>query len=323
MDYFRDFNIFKHKIELFIASRNSNNLDLINYYKRYCKILSAVIKDTKKLNYADKIKKSLNKNKTIWDTINLETNKTGNTKKINTFNLDGNSISDCQEIANAFSKYFLTIAKSINTKQNELSSHNLDTTTPLHYLIQSSKNSFPNINLKSISTKEIENTIKSLKPKNSSGYNRISTKLIKISSPYISSPLTHVCKKSLTSGIFPDCLKYAVVKPLFKKGDKSKTSNYRPIYLLSSISKVLEKVIYNQLQERLNKCSILAGQFGFISDSTTNKAICKLIPETLSTLNSKFIVGGIFFNLEKVFDCINHSILLSKQQFYGVNGKAK
>ena len=106
MDYFRNFNVLLTKRELFIASRNSNNLDLINYYKRYCKILSAVIKEAKKLNYADKIKKSLNKNKTMWDIVNLETNKTGNTEKIDSLNLDGNSISDRQEIANALNKSF-------------------------------------------------------------------------------------------------------------------------------------------------------------------------------------------------------------------------
>jgi hypothetical protein len=119
-------------------------------------------------------------------------------------------------------------------------------------------------------------------------------------------------------------LKYAVVKPLFKKGDKSKIFNYRPISILSSFSKVLEKVMYAQLQEHLNKNSILAEeQFGFRSDSTTNKAIYMLINETLNALNSKFIVSGIFFYLQKVFDCLNRYILLSKLQFYGVNGKAK
>ena len=96
---------------------NSNNAELIYYYKRYCKILAAIIKEAKKLNYADKIKKSLNKNKTIWNIVNLETNNTGNTEKIKTLNIDGNSISDRQEIANAFHKYFLTIAKGINTKK--------------------------------------------------------------------------------------------------------------------------------------------------------------------------------------------------------------
>jgi len=119
-------------------------------------------------------------------------------------------------------------------------------------------------------------------------------------------------------------LKYAVVKPLFKKGDKTKLCNYKPISILSSFSKVLEKVLYKQLQDRLNKHSILAQeQFGFRSDSSTNKAIYKLITETMNALNSKLIVGGIFFDLEKASDCLNHDILLSKLQFYGVYGKTR
>jgi len=156
------------------------------------------MKEAKKLNYADNIKKSLNKKKTIWDTANLETNKNGTTEKINTLNIEENSISDSQETANAFNKYFLNAAKSNNTKQNELSFHNLDNTTPLHYLMHSFKNPFPNINLKCILTKEVEKVIKSLKPKNSSGYDGIPTKVIKISSTFISSPSTHICNKSLS-----------------------------------------------------------------------------------------------------------------------------
>jgi fructose-1,6-bisphosphatase/inositol monophosphatase family enzyme len=81
-------------------------------------------------------------------------------------------------------------------------------------------------------------------------------------------------------------LKYAVVKPLFRKCDKLNFLNYKPKSIVSSFSKVLEKVMYNQLQEHLNKYSILAEeQFGFRSDSTTNKTIYKLINETLNALN--------------------------------------
>ena len=163
--------------------------------------------------------------------------------------------------------------------------------------MQSFKNPFPDILLKFVSPREIENIIKSLKPKNSSGYDGISTKLIKVFSPFISSPLAHICNKSLSSGIFPDRLKYAIVKPLFKKGDKSKISNYRPISILSSFSKIHERVMYNQLQEHFNKYSILAEeQFGFRADSITNKAMYKLINETLNALNSKLILGGIFLS---------------------------
>jgi len=75
----------------------------------------------------------------------------------------------------------------------------------------------------------------------------------------MSPPLTHICNKSLSSGIFPDRMKYAVVKSLLKKGDKSKTLNYRPISILSSFS-ILEKVMFNQLHEHLNKYKILANE---------------------------------------------------------------
>jgi len=109
--------------------------------------------------------------------------------------------------------------------------------------MQSFKNPFPNINLITTSTRKIENIIKSLKPKNSSGYDGISTKLMKICSPFISSSLAHICNQFISSGIFPDRLKYAIVKPLLKKGDKTKISNYRPISILSSFSKILEKVM--------------------------------------------------------------------------------
>jgi hypothetical protein len=82
--------------------------------------------------------------------------------------------------------------------------------------------------------------------------------------------------------------------------------------------------MYNQLQEHLCKYIILAEeQFGFRAYSSTDKAIYKLINETRQALNSKSPVGGIFFYLEKAFDCLNHDILMSKLQFYGVNGKAK
>jgi hypothetical protein len=111
---------------------------------------------------------------------------------------------------------------------------------------------------------------------------------------------------------------------LFKKGDKLNISNYRPISLLTAFSKVLEKAVYNQLLEHLHKNNILAEeQFGFRTNSATDKAIYKLTNEILKTLNSKIKIGGIFCDLEKAFDCVNDKILLSELEFYGVKGKAK
>jgi hypothetical protein len=92
--------------------------------------------------------------------------------------------------------------------------------------------------IKSLSTKEVENIINSLKLNNSSGYDGISTKILKLSFLFISSPLTYICNNSIAQGIFPDSLKCSEIKPLYKKGDKSQTTS-----LLTSFSKVLEKAM--------------------------------------------------------------------------------
>jgi hypothetical protein len=86
-------------------------------------------------------------------------------------------------------------------------------------------------------TFEVEKIIKSLKNKHSSGYDEISNRIIKSSLPCIISPITYICNAILNTGIFPDRLKFAIVKPLFKKGKSSNISNYRPISLLTSFFK--------------------------------------------------------------------------------------
>ena len=99
-------------------------------------------------------------------------------------------------------------------------------------------------------------------------------------------------------------------------------ANYRPISLLTAFSKVFERIIYDRLLQHIETNNILTDeQFGFKTFSSTEKAFYKLIDGILDALNNKMMVGGIFCDLQKAFDCVNHSILLTKLKFYGITGK--
>jgi len=113
---------------------------------------------------------------------------------------------------------------------------------------------------------------------------------------------------------FPDRLKYSIIKPMYKKGDKSDPSNYRPISMLTSFSKVLEKALYRRLIQHIdNNNNILnEQQFGFRKRLSTEDAIFKLTHEVLNALNNRTMVGSIFCDLEKAFDSVNHSLLIKK-----------
>jgi Notch-like protein len=103
-------------------------------------------------------------------------------------------------------------------------------------------------------------------------YEEISVKLLKTSSECIISPITYICNKSLSTGIFPDRLKCSEVKPIYKKDDKDNMNNYRPIYLLTSFSKIFEKVIFIRMYKHLKNNNILAKQqFGFTQHSSMEK----------------------------------------------------
>ena len=166
---------------------------------------------------------------------------------------------------------------------------------------------------------EVVNIIKSCKPKHSQDCDDINMYVLSKVTDQIVKPLVHIFNSSFSSGIFPSEMKTAKVIPLFKSGDRSDFSNYRPISLLSQFSKVLEQLFNFRLEQFLISNEILSNcQYGFRSRMSTVHAALELIESISTAIDNQKHCAGVFIDLKKAFDTVNHDLLIKKLFFYGI-----
>ena len=161
--------------------------------------------------------------------------------------------------------------------------------------------------------------INDLPNKSSTGFDDISMRLLKAIKTEIIPALTCIFNQSLNTGIFREKLKIVKVIPIHRKGSLNDISNYRPISLLPSKSKILEKLIFKQLSTYLNEHKLLyASQYGFRAGHSTELASIELIDRITQDLDKGKVPISIFLDLSKTFDTLDHVILLQKLNYYGI-----
>ena len=166
-----------------------------------------------------------------------------------------------------------------------------------------------------MSEEDVLGEIFKLDPRKATGQDTINPLLVIHAAHIIACPLTHIINCSLNNGIFPSLLKIAKVIPIYKKGSPCDVGNYRPISILPVISKVFESIVNHQLVIYFEKYNILIKtQFGFRKKHSTKLALVDLITGIANKLDNGYLTCGIFIDLRKAFDTIDHSILLQCQR---------
>ena len=293
----------------FMKSKSKDDQLQFNKVKNEITSLTRKSKQDYYKKYFDKHSKN---SKKIWNGIKEIINLKQKSSSLPTSLIDnGKFLSNQKDVANHFNSYFSDIAENILKKRKYKGKHSFQ-----DYLKHALPNSHMFFDCDQI---EVECLISMLQTSKSTGPWSIPVNVLHLLKKDISLPLSKIFNLSMKTGTHPDCLKLAKVIPIHKKGSKLEVGNYRPISLLSNINKLLEKIVHERCYNFLEKFNCLYKyQFGFRKSHSTNHALIEITEKIRKALDSRKFACGIFVDLQKAFDTVNHEILLKKLEHYGL-----
>lgn len=220
---------------------------------------------------------------------------------------------DEKEIAEIFNKHFIEKIESLKDNIDKTMQRN-----PTEKLKEKVKNLGLRFTLKTVTEKKVKKAMDDMKKKKSAGLDGISQECLLMGSDIIAVPLTRIINTSIQSGIFPEEWKTAVVTPILKKGDQNDKTNYRPVSCLAAASKVLEKIVCQQITKHLETNSLLPdSQHGFREKRSTMTALSEIQRDWTENTENKMITGVLFWDLSAAFDTLNIDLLTQKLKLYG------
>jgi Reverse transcriptase (RNA-dependent DNA polymerase) len=304
------------KNELFKQSCKNRCPESKQCYVNYRNVYNKLLRASKKMYYKDHIQANKRDPKKLWKLLKEVSTGEEGQSKIEKITEDGKVISNPTEIANHFNKFFSSIG-------NKISESVLPTEKDACDYVDANQD-VPDLDLGATGPIQVSEILKNFESKNSTDIDGISIKLLKFVAIEVSLPLAHVFNLSLSTGTFPSKLKQSRIVPIFKSGEQDNCDNYRPISLLSTLSKVLEKIVQIKLVNHLESNKLLyKHQYGFLRGKCTEQNLLHVTNKITEALNESKYCIGIFLDLKKAFDVCSHSILLKKlEKAFGVKGMA-
>lgn len=319
-----------HKINNFMTqgllvsrrTKNSLHLNVLNdpsdynttYYRTYRNLYNKLMRKSKQLYYESKLKVHSKNSKKTWDLIGEALNKQNSANVIPEIISNGKTLTDNVAKANAFNEFFTKIGKNIN----ETIPH---TKISFDSYLTRQHVAPPSLDLGNIGPIFISDVLKAMPNKSSPDLDGISLKILKSVRVEISTPLSHIFNLSLDKGVFPEALKCTRTVPVFKQGSKGSCDNYRPISLVKTFSKILEKIVALKLTNHLDINKLLyKHQYGFQRNKHTEHNLINLLSYVSSAINDGNYCMGIFLDIKKAFDCVPHDILFKKLEKLGIEG---
>jgi exonuclease III len=284
------------------------------YYKNFC---ADHVERDKIIFNSNKIQSNINQPRKLWPEISrIIYNKTKTfDNPVKLIKDNDQLISNPKLIANTMNNFFVEIPKQLDQALPNL--------VATSNILQNAEPSDCLTDFLRVSKAEIIEVIKTLKPDAAAGYDKLSTNFLRQADDKVLEFLVKSVNTMFDTNKFPNTLKIAKIIPIFKDGDKREANNYRPIAVLPILSKIFETIINNRIIEYLTKSNIIhKNQFGFRKGSSTAAATINLIIDIVNGLENKKKTAGLFIDLKKAFDCVNHEILLKHLWKIGFRGKA-
>ena len=290
---------------------SSNDHDMWEQFKCARNQANNAIEQAKKRYFSDNLKVSKGNPRKTWNLINELTSRyPSKSTNILEIQVDNRAISSPGEMAEAFNEHFTNIGQVL---AQEVPTAEVN---PEFYLSHTDKA----FHLKTPSLDVVFNLLRNIDEKKATGLDMIPSKLLKMAARIVTPSLTAIFTKSIITGIYPTEWKMARVTPVLKKGEKSDLNNYRPISVIPVVSKVFEKIVYDQLYQYLNDNQLLSScQSGFRSLHSTLTALLEATNSWSVNIDNGFLNGVVFIDLKKAFDTIDHEILLRKLSYFGAD----